>query len=333
VGLFVILNGLVEFSLFDTVFRQRNVYDPTTYDILNALGAIPSTILPGAASSSTLAAVLAFTGAGLVVIGVWKQAMTEQNENAESPSRLRPPVLIALGIASLLAAFFAGRLSARNDGPKPETSSLGAPNLALPQLPAARTNARDPMAEGLDALYTQKDPAKAVARFREVLATDPNHYGATYQLATALEQAHDLPAARATWSKMVPLAEVHRDEATLAHARARMAALVETPAPELQKPAVEDPFAESMRLGLAALYEKNDPIGATKYFRDVLAKNPKHYGATFQLATALEKAGKRDEAKPLWMKTLEMAEEIKDTQTAAIARKHLGKTGAFGGFQ
>ena len=64
----------------------------------------------------------------------------------------------------------------------------------------------------------------------------------------------------------------------------------------------------------------------------MLAKNPTHYGATFQLATALEQAGKQDEAKPYWKKTLEMAETNKDTQTAAIARKHLGKK-VFGGFE
>lgn len=328
VGLFVVLDGFVEYSLFDTIFRQRNVYDPTTFDILHALGAIPGSILPSGARNFTLAAVLGFTGAGLLVIGVWKQAMTEQNENAESPARLRPPVLIALGIASLLAAFFAGRLSVRNDAVIAPSA-----NLTNPQLTAdAQTKTRDPMAEGLDALYTQKDPAKAVARFREVLSTDPNHYGATYQLATALEQAHDLPAARATWAKMLTLAEASRDEATTAHARTRVAALEPAP-PPIQAPIVEDPLAEPMRLGLAALYEKKDPVGASKQFRDVLAKNPNHYGATFQLATALEQAGKHNEAKPFWAKTLEMADAIKDTQTAAIARKHLGKTAVFGGFQ
>lgn len=327
-GLFMAINGFVEYSLFDTIFRRRNVYDPTTFDLLNALGAIPGSILPEGAVDSTLAAVLAFTGAGLVMIGVWKQAMTEQNENAESPTRLRPPVLIALGVASLLAAFFAGRLSVRNDAGVPPNANLGNSQGTT----EAQAKPRDPMAEGLDALYTQKDPAKAVARFREVLAADPTHYGATYQLATALEQAHDLPAARATWAKMLTLAEASRDEATITQARARMAAL-EPPPPVVPAPVVEDPLAEPMRLGLTALYEKKDPNGAAKYFRDVLAKNPTHYGATFQLASALEQAGKHNEAKPFWAKTLEMADAIKDTQTAAIARKHLGKTVVFGGFQ
>jgi tetratricopeptide (TPR) repeat protein len=329
VGLFATLDTLVEFSLFDTVFRQRNVYDPTTYDILNALGVIPG--LPIGPNTSLLAPILGFFGAGLIVFGVWKSTMTEQNENAAKTSRPSPPVLIAVGVVSLLAAFFAGRLSVRNDAAEVKPPALPDMRITNPQLPGGNAKPRDPMAEGLDALYTQKDPNKAALRFREVLATDPNHYGATYQLGTALDQIGDKAAARATWSKMVTMAETIHDEGTLAHARARVAALFEPPPAAPQ--ASDDPLAEPMRLGLAALYEKKDANEAIKHFREVLAKNPKHYGATFQLATALEQVGKRDEAKPLWTKTLEMAEEIKDTQTAAIARQRLGKTTVFGGFQ
>jgi tetratricopeptide (TPR) repeat protein len=134
------------------------------------------------------------------------------------------------------------------------------------------------------------------------------------------------------WAKMTTMAEASRDEATLAHARARMAALG-APPPAPAPPVVEDPWAEPMRLGLAELYEKKNPTGAAKYFREVLAKNPTHYGATYQLAAALEQAGKKDEAKPYWKKTLEMAEAMKDSKTAAIARKNLGQTPVFGAFQ
>jgi tetratricopeptide (TPR) repeat protein len=237
-----------------------------------------------------------------------------------------------LGVVSLLGAFLAGRWSARGDGTNQPVAAASSPaSIVATNGPGLVKPARDPMAEGLDALYAQKDPAKAVARFREVLATDPNHYGATYQLAAALEQAGDAAAARATWSKMVTLAEASRDEASLAHARARLAALSEPPPPAPALPA-DDPMADLMRVGLAALYEKKDAAAAVKTFRDVLAKNPKHYGATFQLATALEQTGKHDEAKPYWTKALEMAEAINDTKTAAIARKYLGKTQIFGGF-
>lgn len=330
-GAVVLLDAAVEYSLFDTIFRQRNVYDPTTYDILNALGAIPGSLLPTTSKAWALVTLLAFGGAGTLVVGIWRAAMTEteKSESTTTSSPTRPPMLIAIGIVGLAAAFFVGRWSARPDDVTRGAATTS--NAALAGASAVGPNkpARDPMVEGLEALYAQKDPAKAVTRFREVLATDPTHYGATYQLATALEQAGDKPAARAIWTKMATMAEAGRDETTLAHARTRLAALTEAPPPPVVP---EDPLAEPMRLGLAALYEKKDPATAAKHFREVLAKNPTHYGATFQLATALEQAGKHDDAKPYWSKTLEMAEAIKDTQTAAIARKYLGKTQTFGGF-
>ena len=51
-----------------------------------------------------------------------------------------------------------------------------------------------------------------------------------------------------------------------------------------------DPDAETMRLCLEALREKRDPAAAAALFREVLAHNPEHYGATFQLATAFDHA-------------------------------------------
>lgn len=324
------LNAAVELSLFDTVFRQRNVYDPTTYDLLYALGAIPGAFLPRASNMSALVAALAFVGASAILLGLWRAAMTEKNEANEHTPHLSPPMLMALGAVGLAAAFLVGRWTAPANTIPTRTTDAPATSAFVTNGPLVKP-ARDPMAEGLDALYAQKDPAKAVARFREVLASDPNHYGATYQLASALEQAGDLPAARAMWAKMITMADASRDEATLAHARARMAALG-APPPTPAPPVVEDPWAEPMRLGLAELYEKKNPTEAAKYFRDVLAKNPTHYGATYQLAAALEQAGKKDEAKPYWKKTLEMAEAMNDTKTAAIARKNLGKTPVFGAF-
>jgi Tfp pilus assembly protein PilF len=55
-----------------------------------------------------------------------------------------------------------------------------------------------------------------------------------------------------------------------------------------------------MQAGLDALYTKSDPNTAATLFRQVLARHPTHYGATFQLATALDRAGEADEARPLW---------------------------------
>jgi len=44
------------------------------------------------------------------------------------------------------------------------------------------------MQAGLDALYKQGDPSEAATRFRQVLARNPDHYGATLQLAKALDE-------------------------------------------------------------------------------------------------------------------------------------------------
>lgn len=81
-----------------------------------------------------------------------------------------------------------------------------------------------------------------------------------------------------------------------------------------------------MALGLVALHAKHDAAGAAALFRQVLARNPEHYGATFQLATALDQASRPAEARPLWAKVLKMAEAIKDESLAAAARARLAKS-------
>ncbi len=73
-----------------------------------------------------------------------------------------------------------------------------------------------------------------------------------------------------------------------------------------RKPETE---GELMQAGLDALYKKQDPNAAVAAFHKVLDKNPTHYGATYQIATALDRAGKRDEATSYWEKVLAMAEK------------------------
>jgi Flp pilus assembly protein TadD len=63
-----------------------------------------------------------------------------------------------------------------------------------------------------------------------------------------------------------------------------------------------------MEAGLKAMYQDNDPRGAADSFRRVLERNSTHYGATFQLAKALDMLGERDEARRLWANVLAMAE-------------------------
>jgi Flp pilus assembly protein TadD len=78
-----------------------------------------------------------------------------------------------------------------------------------------------------------------------------------------------------------------------------------------------------MQAGLDALYKDNKPHQAITQFRKVLALLPTHYGATYQLAVALDAAGTPDEARQLWAKMREMAEAINDQHTANTARARL----------
>lgn len=79
----------------------------------------------------------------------------------------------------------------------------------------------------------------------------------------------------------------------------------------------------TMRAGLEALYGRNDPATAVARFREVLAKSPTHYGATLQLAKALDKWGRPDKALVAWKKILAMAEAVSDAETIATARARL----------
>jgi len=170
------------------------------------------------------------------------------------------------------------------------------------------------MTAGLEALHTRHDPETAIADFRKILEHTPDHYGATFQLAAALEAAGRRDEARPLWEKMVAMAESLQDTETAASARAHLAG--DAGASE----------AVTMQAGLDALYKRHDPAEAITQFRKVLEKNPTHYGATFQLATALDAAGKRAEARPLWEKMLQMAEATKDIETADKARARLHST-------
>jgi tetratricopeptide (TPR) repeat protein len=178
----------------------------------------------------------------------------------------------------------------------------------------ADTSSQDSlMNAGLDALYTKNDPSAAVDRFKSVLALNPAHYGATYQLATALDRAGRGTEARSYWEKMLKLAESSADEQTLSTVRSR-----------LGRPDVVSE-AGHMQIGLDALYRRNNPDAAAAAFREALKQNPTHYGATFQLAMALDRGGKPAEARPFWQKVLEMAEGFGDQKTAEAARARLQK--------
>jgi tetratricopeptide (TPR) repeat protein len=175
------------------------------------------------------------------------------------------------------------------------------------------------MKAGLDALYVRNDPNAAAVEFRKVLAQNPTHYGATYQLATALDRAGKGDEARGYWEKMLPMAEAVKDGATVATARARLGRAGAPPTPPVVGPEA------LMKAGLDALYKRSDPGAAAIEFRKVLELNPTHYGATYQLATALDRLGKPAEARPLWEKVVRMAEGYNDKDTLATARARLAR--------
>ena len=80
---------------------------------------------------------------------------------------------------------------------------------------------------------------------------------------------------------------------------------------------------QEMQAGLMSLYQSNDPLAAVSHFRAVLARNPEHFGATLQLAKALDQAGLPDKAVIVWRRMLEMAEAARNVDTAAAARARL----------
>ena len=171
------------------------------------------------------------------------------------------------------------------------------------------------MKAGLDALYTRHQAAEAVEDFQKALAAMPNHYGANFQLASALEQAGRRDEAVAQWQKVATMATAINDAGTARIARAHLAGGGAKGQDAL------------MRAGLDALYARRQPAEAVEDFRQVLAQNPGHYGANFQMAYALEQAGKKDESRLYWMKTLAMAQANHDAGTEKSAREHLAKLG------
>ncbi|HMC56153.1 MAG TPA: tetratricopeptide repeat protein [Gemmatimonadaceae bacterium] len=180
-----------------------------------------------------------------------------------------------------------------------------------PPAQAATQSDAQAMERGLQQLYKASDPVGAEQTFRSVLARNSAHYGARYQLAVALDRGGRPADARTEWTQVLQQAQSYNDSATIRTAVARLGS------PDTAS------VAAMMTLGLDLLYRQNNPAVAEEQFRKVLQKSPAHYGATYQLATALDKQGKEALARPLWTKVLGMATMYKDERTAATARTRL----------
>lgn len=172
-------------------------------------------------------------------------------------------------------------------------------------------NADSLVAEGIDALYKANDPTRAVEKLRAALGVEPEHYGAVFQLARALDAVGRRSEARAHWKKLFDLATAAHDEGSIAAARTRLAT------------ADDETVDGQMAAGLDCLYVLGDGSAAAQHFRKVLAASPDHYGATYQLARALDLEHKPAEATRQWRAVLKMAEAAGDAQTRALAEGRL----------
>ncbi len=81
-----------------------------------------------------------------------------------------------------------------------------------------------------------------------------------------------------------------------------------------------------MRDGLAARYTRHDQSAAAISFLEILQIMPDHLGATYQLASALDASGRRDDARRYWQRTLELSERYGDRSSAATAKARLTET-------
>ena len=168
------------------------------------------------------------------------------------------------------------------------------------------------MARGLDNFYGRRNPQAAATAFRTLVERNPMNYGATYQLAAALDANGEPEEARPHWERVEAMAARAGDRDAAERARQRLE----------QPPATPD-SAALMKLGLDALYQRRDVAVAVESFSKILEQNPAHYGAHYQLAAALDAAGQRQEARVWWEKMLTMAEAVNDQVTADAARERL----------
>ena len=169
----------------------------------------------------------------------------------------------------------------------------------------------DTMTRGVNLMYQGNDPSGAEAVFRQVLAKNPTHYGAHYQLAVALDRTAKPKDARVEWTEVQRLADAIQDTTTLGTARRRLAS------PDT---ASQDAM---MAAGLSLVFSKGDFPAAAAQFRSMLERNPTHYGATYQLAAVLDRMGEPAQARPLWVKVLGMATTYRDDKTIQAARDRL----------
>lgn len=160
------------------------------------------------------------------------------------------------------------------------------------------------------------DPHRAATLFGRALARSGDDPETLADLAGVLDAAHRVDEARGVWTRLAGVAAARGDAARSALAAARLFEAADR-SPDEQR--------RWMDVGLDALYRARRFEEAIAAFQRVLALNHEHYGATYQLAAALDGAGRREEANRLWPRVLELAHRDADEKTASEVRARLGR--------
>jgi len=159
----------------------------------------------------------------------------------------------------------------------------------------------------------EKKPAEAVAWAAQAVRFGPDLVLSHYHLGNALEAQGRLAEAVAGFRRATGIDPNHEGSRLgLERASAALAAADANQSPEAM-----------MVEGLRLLDTEKDAARAVEKFREMLAKYPTHYGAVYQLARALDAAGRRAEARPVWERMLKMAVDARDTANEARIRRRL----------
>lgn len=159
--------------------------------------------------------------------------------------------------------------------------------------------------------WKARDTNRAVTLFQRALDRPGDRRDALRALGDALDYANRPDESRHVWSELLVVAVQSDDFEQAALATLR-----------LDAPARPEDGA-AMNRGLDALYKQNDLSAAITAFREILSRAPTHYGAHYQLAVALDRAGRRDVADPVWIRTAALAKVYGDQTTANAARARL----------
>ena len=131
----------------------------------------------------------------------------------------------------------------------------------------------------------------ALADYREATRIDPAHAEAWQAQGRLLEARGDWAAALDAYDRALAIDPTNADVA--------------------------------MRGALLLHHRLGEPAAAVERYRRVLASNPEHYGARYQIAVALLATGRRDEARIAWARFVPMAQAIDDQTSIAQAPAEL----------